>query len=425
MKEEKHIDELFKSALDGFSEAPSAAVWKSVSRKLSWNEFTSFNFTNFGSNLYQLTTVGIAAFSVVGYTTYTVLQPSVVPVSEKPEVVISNPEKNVEPDISQEKTYVAKAEEFTTPKPKINSEDLNVKVEETVPAFIPETAELNLIRTNDIYSTIPSRTANLQAEKASIFMGISGLNYWQDTLRDQLSRINETVELPWRFGFYAGYSYEQMHLPKPSEAYEFNYNTFDLYGRIEKGRFNLQLGIQYSRQFDQNSNLLTYKSYDSVGYYYDVHYYIPDPNQPQNVILVTSTITRFDSVPKNFTVFSNYSYDYLNIPIIAGIRLWENPKFYCEIAAGPSVQLLLSSKEPSVPVYQTFKSSSATYPQTFVRNKLLFQMNTSMRLGYTIDSHMRIELEPVFRYAFTDLYKDVSLPRPYSYGLKAGFVYIF
>lgn len=429
MKEVNNIDQLFKSALESYSEAPSSNVWKGINRKLSWNEFASFNFTNFSQNIYQITIAGIAATGIIAFTTFSILNTSA---PSAPDNNISEnlvPETKLPDNIIEDNVYHAQPKEFSVLKdatplvgPKKNQEQ-TISVINTVSASQPE--EIINTRTLEVIPLMNVKSASLYALGSAISGVEIDFSKHRDSVQNRINRGNEDLLLPWRFGFSAGYSFEHMQLPKPAQSFEYNYNTFDLNARIEKGKFNLQIGLQHARHFDQNSSLVTYKTYDSVGYYYDVHYYIPDPNEPQNVILVTSTVTRFDSVPKTFTSYSNSSYDYLTIPIIAGFRVWENQHFYCEVAAGPSVQILLNSIEPGNPVFQTFKSTSNNYSQAFERNKLLFQMNTSIRLGYQVNQNLRIEAEPVFRYAFTDLYKEISIPRPYSYGLRAGMVFLF
>ncbi|HML86578.1 MAG TPA: hypothetical protein PKE52_15595, partial [Bacteroidales bacterium] len=61
----QNIDDLFREGLADCNFAPSMKVWGKISKRLSWYEFISLNFTNFLHNSYLIGTAGLTASALI------------------------------------------------------------------------------------------------------------------------------------------------------------------------------------------------------------------------------------------------------------------------------------------------------------------------------------------------------------------------
>lgn len=61
------IDDIFRKALEGASEQPSAGLWRRISGRLLWKEVASFNFINFPAGWAGVAAAGILAATIMIY----------------------------------------------------------------------------------------------------------------------------------------------------------------------------------------------------------------------------------------------------------------------------------------------------------------------------------------------------------------------
>jgi hypothetical protein len=61
------IDDIFRKALEGATEQPSAGLWRRISGRLLWKEVASFNFINFPTGWAGMAAAGILAATIIIY----------------------------------------------------------------------------------------------------------------------------------------------------------------------------------------------------------------------------------------------------------------------------------------------------------------------------------------------------------------------
>jgi len=61
------IDDIFRKALEGAAEQPSAGLWRKISGRLFWKEITQFNFTNLPGGWAGMAAVGVVVATLLVY----------------------------------------------------------------------------------------------------------------------------------------------------------------------------------------------------------------------------------------------------------------------------------------------------------------------------------------------------------------------
>ena len=90
------IDDIFREALEGATEQPSAGLWHRISGRLLWREISHFNFTNFPAGWAGMAAAGILVATIMIYN-FPATSPETTPSQNITENTISNEEQNTEP----------------------------------------------------------------------------------------------------------------------------------------------------------------------------------------------------------------------------------------------------------------------------------------------------------------------------------------
>lgn len=426
--EQNKIDDLFRDTLKGYEPEPSRKVWRGVGIMLALGEFVRFSFTNFSQNIFQMLLAGSAATAVVVYTAVSVLSPETVPVkpAQKPSAtIVSAPIDSVKTKPAVAGTDVTDPAAIRQPLPRIYSPKSGiipqiqmVRSEETI---LPQPENhVNELRLTEFWETMQTvKTKALSAEAFQISQRVDLTGYSQK-LRNQLSKYQDTNKRTTSFALTAGYALDQMSIPHQANTGTFLYNTADIAGRVEKGRFYLQTGISASLQFDNGLYNVTAKSYDSVGFYYNVHYYVPDPSNPESVILVTSKVTLYDSVAHLNTLETSNKYVCLQIPLILGYKLADFKRISFYAFGGPVFQFEASREEPQLDF-----TVPSLYPATIVnlspkRASTNWQLTGGFRASFRLNRRLSIDFEPSYKWYISNIYTGTNYGNPFSVGFRTG-----
>jgi hypothetical protein len=426
--EPNKIDDLFRESLKGYEPEPSRKVWRGIGIMLALGEFLRFSFTNFSQNIFQLLVAGGAATAVVvgAVTIFTPDKPK-----ETKQSIVNKPTTEVphqNPDINKQRQAI---ENVATIEPKrrlVNYQQINDKQEQKQ-TVLPEPMVVDMV-----VPVAPART-NINSIRA---IGVSGFPLgfgnpsttknmadYAPFLRNQLSKYQEAYVPKTSFSITAGYGVDQLTIAKANESVNFLYNTADLGFRIQKGRVYLQTGLSASYQFDNGLYSVSSKSYDSVGFYYNVHYYVPDPSHPESVILVTSKVTLYDTITHHASVQTTNKYLNIQIPLIVGYKVADFKRFSFYAFGGPIIQFTANKKEPALTYIASDLYPAQISNQSPIRLDTYWQLTGGLRASVILTKRFSLEVEPSYKWYFTNLYKDANYNNPFSVGLRAGVSFSF
>ncbi len=414
MKEEfDHIDNLFRDNLSHVQVPPSASVWSGISSKLSWNEFTSLNFSNFSSNIYLmgssaaagLTSIVIAASVIIGMqeNREQPVDPALInPIPSKQIAIEKEPINTI-----NDRTFVVQMDEApVSPKASPVAKPLEEKLIENkivqVEEEKPETDfEINLV-SEEVVQERFGVPAFMKSKYPQGYMSNGLMSQmpaaWDFRLYDDYSKPSNIS-----FGLKSGPEFIDVNSSQNTNISQINAGFFARY-EFDGGMY-LQAGAGISLMEDETPFVLDYKSLDSVGFYYDVHYYVPDPTNPDSVILITTIETIYDSVTHNEIAYTNNRYTYLRLPLMIGYEIVKYKNFGLNMQAGGEFALILNRTEPMA--YIPSDVRLLNYERA-IEEKL--ESNLRMILGlsleYQLSDKLALQVEPTFKYYFRSVYNS-------------------
>lgn len=409
------FEEIIKDALQDMTPEPSATVWKGIIRRLSWKEFLRFDFTNFTSNIYQIAAVSLVGLSLTAVLLTSVLQPHKQELAKKEplrqqltEDIQGQPNEN-ENTIVTEKTVQKPAQKFQTIIRQVESKEeplLQPRIENTQPTQLRNSITF---RPSPKYSLIKDQYPTLASPSAELHKPV--------LLKDE--------KAPWQISLGVSWSWNRMQIPMATGDYRYNFNTLGLKTNTVKGNLRLGAGLAYQRLFDQLPYHINYKTYDSTGYIFNVHYYMPDPKNPDMVILITSKETVYDSVKHSTLAFTSGSYDYLTIPLSVGYKLLGFKQFSIFVDGNATLQFLVHKNEPTPALFNSLKSSLSMEADLPRRKNLLIDLGAGLNIEYTIINKLVLIVGPSLRWWMQPLNDSQEANKPSAWGLKAGIEYKF
>lgn len=190
------------------------------------------------------------------------------------------------------------------------------------------------------------------------------------------------------------------------------------------GPWEFETGVAFSISDDNGKFDVNFSSFDSIGYYNKVVSFSPDPQIPGRVIFNTVMEGVYDSVGHKVETKTVNRYTYLQIPLMAGYRIYADRLFTISLKAGPVFSVLLASDEPPVTFYREGAILQSIDNQTPVRVSTNWQIAAALGAGMHISRCLTLQLEPTYRSYLRPVYQH-HRNSPYSIGLKAGLLYRF
>lgn len=191
-----------------------------------------------------------------------------------------------------------------------------------------------------------------------------------------------------------------------------------------KGPWLLETGLAYSLSEDNGRFMISYNSYDSIGYYNKVVSFTPDPENPGTVQFNTEVQGVYDSIDHELETKTNNRYSYLQIPLMAGYQLYAGRLFTIGLKAGPVFSVMLGSDEPVAAFEQegtTLNSIDNLSPQRVSTN---WQVAAGLGIGMHLSPRLTLLAEPTYKYYLRPVYQNHNT-KPQSIGIKAGLLYRF
>jgi hypothetical protein len=395
----EHIDDIFRENLSNVQIEPAASVWSGISSKLSWNEFTSLNFTNFSSNIYLMASAGITGIAAAIVSATLMLSPASRPeipenMSSKQECFIEMEESN--PAFETRKT----AQPFLN---HIDAETSDTKQAENIPQRqLFEGEQLLALKPELFKNSFEAYALRQKTPEKINALGIPHNNDLTDA-QGYSFRLFDDYQKTSKYSFVINSGPEFIDVPVDEQLNirQLNLNAMARY-ELGGGMY-VQGGLGASVMEDQTPYTLDYKSLDSVGFYYDVHYYVPDPSNPDSVILITTIETIYDSVTHNTIAYADNRYTYFRIPLSFGYDVFSYRNFGLSLRAGGEYAVIMSRKEAAADIPSDVR---LLYIERRIEEKLEcnFRLLFGLTLEYHLNDKLALQLNPTYRYYFRSVY---------------------
>lgn len=191
-----------------------------------------------------------------------------------------------------------------------------------------------------------------------------------------------------------------------------------------KGAFTLETGVAIALSTDNGRYLINYRSWDSLGYYNRVVSFSPNPQQPGSITFNTVVEGVYDSIGHSLEAGTNNRYTYLQIPLMAGYRIYADRIFTIGLKAGPVFSLMLRAHEPGADFSLQGSSLQSIHNLSPVRVSTDWQMSAALSLGMRLSQRFTFELQPVYKTYLRPVYQNLNT-KPQSIGIRAVLLYRF
>ncbi|MCE1166818.1 MAG: hypothetical protein LWX70_01850 [Sphingobacteriia bacterium] len=401
----QNIDDLFRDGLADCDAAPSMKVWSKISRKLSWYEFLGLNFTNFLHNSYLIGTTGLTATALItGAVLLNQFDSSNDSSPNQPQLseVVVNHKAQVKveaPVVEQSLVENVEISSFT----RRTNPSVNKDVEATAP------------RSEMTFSSMTKRQANLN--QTGLSANLESRQVIAEPLKSEKDSTKD--DLVFKIGFNMGYM--QRTLPLSTGDITSKNPFGGLVVRVESGNWFAESGISMHEEEDQGHYKAFYRAFDSVGFYEKVEWYVPDPQKPDEVILITKRLAIWDSVDRYGDAQTLMNYRYLNIPFKLGYRFLSG-KWYNLSAYGAGVMSLETATQKTDPVFSSrFYRVLVLDDLTLERRSLLWSVQAGMRFDVILSKRISWEIEPWYRIYTKSAYLSPQSNSGQAWGLNTGF----
>ncbi|PKP27457.1 MAG: hypothetical protein CVU06_01980 [Bacteroidetes bacterium HGW-Bacteroidetes-22] len=411
MMDNRHdnIDQLFQQGLDGYDPTPSPKVWQGVSRDLSWTEFTKFNFTNFTHNIYL---IGGSASALVGVilAAYLTFTGSPLPQQVK-EPVSATQESLVKPIEVKTERYVTNMQS-------------GVAVAKETSSLIPEKRIIRHETPQQDQIARSEQYIGTMTPKTTIAFKIDDTvkhDFWTRTW-DKIAGLDGFYRHPGKFSVGVASGIDNFVQPMGDKAndYTFNSNTNQVKLRYENYGFQIETGLMLNKWEDKGLYDASYRDWDTVYSYVRVNYFIPDPTNPDSVVLIKETVYVFDSVSKTAAISATNKYTYLTIPLQFGYKLAEYGRFGVTAWVGGSISFESSRQISSPPIPPGARTRVSYTDITPERRTQWFMYNAGLRFDVMLSSRIQLEIEPYYRAYTKPVFTNGNLSNPHSLGINAG-----
>jgi len=435
MSEKKNIEEYFKEGLTGFKIQPSEEVWKNIERSI-WPRLWDYK---------RWLLPGIAAMLllIVGFIAWYYSSVESTDVEEVTSLI--------EPGIYENTTTSGtfNAEKFSgsgsgqadenRELDELN-EELKISIQKTeAGAAVPDKNIQKITVLPDEIMNTESDSASAFSEKlaGSIYSDIGYLPGLTidleksdklvliDTVRENL--MTEFRKKQSKSHFYTGIYFTPAMMYYPSVKDQFTW-TVGLDFGMTYSRFYVETGIAYQQIKEQGIYTIDLRSFDSVGYYNQVQSFEINPLNSNEIIYNTQEVSVYDSVDHYTHAVPVFTYDYINIPLTFGYKVFQKDRFTVGMEAGVIYSRMVDKQIPVVDF------SQPEYRVVLIQNETPERVNTNFRWQFAVKLDMKlvkamsVSVKPVFNQYINSIYNTRSgYPnvRPYSMGIQFGIKYGF
>ncbi len=432
---ESHLDQFVRQTLAGHRIEPSPGIWKEISRKLLWRELSRFNFSNITKKIWLMGGAGILVITAGIYfiSPGSVRQPvttsnrsQVIPVSlhssgarnqtgNTDNLITTGPGNSTHSSISN--TLPMKQEQKAVTEPSVSllakTEKESGTVDAVVSAMVAPTEENVLsnvastdrTRWSEVHESgailQPVHSISIITPMPSFGPGLLNIEIDPDTLIiiQTGDRINKILipAAPSTTFFSASLGVEPEITFNPGVSTDFKVNGW-ITSRIAVhfSRFSISTGLDLGYISDESKYRIDYISKDSVGYFTSVVSYVV--GNGNKIIYNTVTENIYDSVQHIADDRTRARYTFVQIPLLAGYRLYQSDLFSLAIHAGPVVSFLVNSREPEPEINYRNSRILKIENQTPPRNPVNWQLWVDLNLEFRMNKSLSLYLEPSCRY---------------------------
>jgi hypothetical protein len=189
----------------------------------------------------------------------------------------------------------------------------------------------------------------------------------------------------------------------------------------KKSNFSLETGIGYSHYNDQGNYRFEFQRSDTTGYTGYTFF-----NSFDSSYLIIYKPTVIDTLLYHDTI-TNTLYSYLRIPLYFSKQLFRSGKFSMGVKTGPSVEFLISSKNPQ-PDYQ-FRGANliSVTNNSYARLSTSWEWLIAPQLNWDITDKIIFRVEPAAIFYLNNLYDKNNRPatKPYGISVTGGLIWQF
>lgn len=472
---ENQLDDLFRERLKNYKQEPSYRLWKGIDRKLLMKELVRLNLTNLSKTFWI---VGAAAVVITGAILFYTLPGKMEPPSGIPETEKQIPaQKQAKPET---KTILT----GKTGNEKIEDQSVNNEMTTSVKPVQPPSGKVRPIeiatsKTGSQQEAGTVRKIPVTEPAAPIVSEVPKTRLTPEQLSEKTSAANETnirvavtmqsrssegIEIQRLISRKVNIDIDQPPFPiqpvepnpmpeelktriPPPSFYSLglgitpeisfykttsSYTNYDFWLGLDFayhfGNFYIKPGIGYGIVNDNGNYMVSYKRFDSIGFYYHVTSYTIDPVDPSKIIYHYSTRTIMDSISHIGNEKTSNRYQYFQVPVLLGFNLVETPRFCLAMQAGPGVSLLVSQKETHVE-YIRLSNSTVTerVNQTPSRVTVNWQVWGGVHMEYRFKEKLSFMVEPTVKYYLKPVSDNPEIPAesPWVVGINLGLQYNF
>ena len=435
MKQRKNIDDLFRENISGFSAQPSEKVWENIE--------TAYLAGRSSSRRWVIYSVAAALLLLVGYGGWYFIsgENNVTDHSSEMAAVESTNEISVDNLNTVNDEQVLQGTESTPETTVIESDGYSGKDKTAVqlsakddvavesPVSSPENqgdVKKSIVPSDEKTIFIPSAYYDIA------FMNSVGLSFNsqpQPAMIDpeKVTGLQAFLDKKKKSHCYTGLSATAGMMYYPSTKDQFTWSA-DLAFGLTAGKFYFETGIGYQAINEQGIYLIEFRSQDSIGYYNEVKSFEVNPSNPDEIFYKTEEVTVYDSIDHFTHVAPTYKYNFINVPVTIGYRVFERKKLSIGVETGLLFSFMVSKEIPEVGFGYDEYTHVRTINMTSERVEINYRWQLAVRLNYRFAGSMSVSVKPVFNKYLNSIYdteKGYPNLKPYSMGLQVGLYYGF
>ncbi|MFH1160374.1 MAG: outer membrane beta-barrel protein [bacterium] len=417
-REPERLDELFRKSLGETRTEPSAGAWKKIDRRLLRSELLRLNLSNLPRSLWiaipaAVLITGTILFFGTGEKEGSTQQPV------QKESIADQPVQEIKPPPTE--NPAAEFHAIATPGEGNSSE--------------PEVVNQPAYPTSSNLQEAPLSLPEAMESLGTLDIRIPEPFFTNLVTPPDISPVSNPVpqpkavepsgkQLPRSLDMGINISPDLVFYQSPSSSFKYNY-TLDLGAQYNLGRFYVESGAGLTYSTDIGNYAISYLKNDSVGFYYSIVSFTPDPGNPSHTVFETKQVTVYDSVEYMTDQSTKNRYLYLQIPLSFGYRFLDKPMWRLSVEAGLFYNYLISIREPAPTFYMSEARILDIQKRTPERNRNSYGVLGGIKVEYQFARNFYLLIEPTFKYAIQAIEESSrsGAKQPYSVGLRAGIWY--
>lgn len=434
MSQKRNIDEYFKEGLTGYKIQPSSEVWQNIEKSF-WKPIWFYN---------RWILIGIAAMLLllIGFAGWYFSEPEISndPVESFQKEANGYKNTTTPIDVIEKAESTGKLEIFDKNETPVNQVDKKDGTKNETFEFlstkVDENGEQIILPKRSIAETVEV-TSNSEDFSGSIFSDIGYMQGLSISIENEindvvLDSVRENLMAEYRkklkrSHFYTGLYFTPAMMYYPSVKDQFVWTAGLDFGMTFK-KFYVETSIAYQKIKEQGIYTIDFRTFDSVGYYNQVESFEVNPSNSNEILYNTKEVTVYDSIDHYTHVVPVFTYDYINIPLNFGYKVFRKDAFTVAVETGVTFTKMVDKQIPVVdfskPEYNVVQIKNET-PERVDFN---FRWQLAVRLDMNIVKAMSVSIKPVFTKYINSIYDTQSgYPnvKPYSMGIQLGVYYGF